>query len=398
MTRPTLSRLTAVLSGLLLALCAGAGAAEWGGPYFSDDFSGSPKKHFYEGVLDGRQFRYVNAEYEIDTMQGTSYGQSILLGALTDYRVEATGWLESAAGSSQGFGISFNYAESEGDSDPGGADFLLFLVYGRGAFTVLRYLDGETSVLLAPAKTKLFKPGDRVDLAVENHQGEAVCYLNGVEAGRVRDDRLTGGGFGLFCTAGSIARFDDFVVYAEAPAQHETQFEDFATPSPLYSGEIHGVVYSYDKERYVIDTLATDYAGLSPFPRRCRDFEFSADVDLLGGDSGGGIGFYLREYEEPAGWYNHYRFLVSGRWFGLEQSKDQHTSALADWRESAALKEGQANRLSLRAQGGRISFFINGAEVYTLDDADAHSGALGFYAAPGVKAAFDNAELTILDE
>lgn len=391
------SRFAAALVALGLALMTDRGAqAEWGGPYFSDDFSGSPGKHFYEGVLDGRQFRYVSGEYEIDTMQGTSYGQSILLAELEDYRVEATGWLESSAGASQGFGISFNYQEAAGDET--GADFMLFLIYGRGAFAVLRYLDGETSLLLAPAKTKLFSPGERVDMAVENHRGEAVCFINGVEAGRVRDDRLRGGGFGLFCTAGSIARFDDFIVYAEAHPEHETQFEDFATASPLYSGIIHGVKYSYDRERYVIDTLATDYAGLSPFPRRCRDFEFSADVELLGGDSGGGIGFYLREYEEPEGWYNHYRFLISGRWFGLEQSKDQHTSALADWRESAALKEGQANRLSVRAQGGRISCYINGEEVYSLDDADTHIGALGFYAAPGVKAAFDNAELTILDE
>jgi hypothetical protein len=330
-------------------------------------------------------------------MGGSSYGQSILLAELDTYRVEASGRLLSSDDGSAGFGISFNYNESPANAEgKAESDFLLFLVYDRGAFTVLRYLDGQTSKLYVPTKTRLFKSGESVDMAVEAVRGQLAFFINGVQVAALREDRLLSGGFGLFTTARSISRFDDFKVYAAAPEQPDSLRDDFSARQSLYVGEVNGVHYSYEDARYIIDTTGTEYAGLSPFPRQSRDVEFSVDVEQSGGVGRGGCGIYVRDQQAPSGAYNQFRLLVSGGWFAVEQSKDDLQVALSDWQESDAIKVGGINRLSVRAEGNQLTFYVNGRQVYQLRDESPGVGAYGLYAAEGIRAAFDNAQATPL--
>jgi hypothetical protein len=385
-------RLSLLLTLTLGAACSAALAA--GEPYFQDDFSASGgRKPFFEGTLEQRHFTYQDGQYEIDTRDGSTYGQSVLVERLGSFRVETTGQLvESKDPTGGGFGLTFNYRERH---DEAGSDFMLFLVYNRGAFTVLRYLDGKTTVLLTPTKTRLFQPGEAVTLMVESAAGQLTFFINGAEAARLTETTLTDGGMGMFCTAGSVARFDEFKIFSDkaaAPPPQSTGFsDDFASDKLLYSGEWGEVKYSYLSGRYVIDTSGTSYIGLSPYPDPAQDFEFSADVELLDGDPQGGFGLYLRDWPNDSGAYNQFRFLISGDWFAIEQSVDDRPLALAEWTQHAAVQPG-VNRLKVRAEGKQLTFWINGEQVYSCSDDKPHSGNFGLFASAGLRVAFDNVE------
>jgi hypothetical protein len=356
--------------------------------YFSDNFEGS-EHYFYEGTLDQRVFSYHDGEYEINTTQASAYGQSILVEDLNNYRVEVSAKLaETTDAEGGGLGLSFNYRERE----TGAADFLLLLVYNRGAFTLLRYYNGQTSTLYSPTKTELFKPGEDVLLTVDNDGGRIKCYINNAEIASVTEQQLTSGGVGVFATAHSRARFDDFKVYADKPAPAAGFSDGFDGEHRLFDGAWGEVEYSYDNGRYVVDTASTDYIGLSPYPQQAKNFELSADVELISGQPTGGYGLYLRDYANPDGGFSQYRFLISGGWFAVEQSIDDMPLALATWAEHSAVRAGAVNRLKVRALDGELSFYINGVEVYRCTDEHPHSGAFGLYACARIKAAFDNVE------
>jgi len=367
--------------------------------YFADDFSGSGDRAFYEGTLDSRVFRYAEGQYEIDTRGSESYGQSVLLEDLDTYRVEVTGqMLQTADPNRGGFGLTFNYRQREG-----GSDFLLFFVYDRGAFTVLRYLNGQSTVLLTPTKTRLFTSGEPVTMIVDAAAGHFTCYLNGGQVAELREDKLVSGGFGVFCHAGSVARFDDFRVYAARPAESGFS-DDFEHERWLYQGALGEARCGYEAGAYVIDTTGTEQIGLSAYPAdrpefpfpTALDFEFSADVELVGGEPLGGYGIYIRDYATADGGFNQFRFLVSGDWFAVEQSVDDMPLALAEWVEHSAVRKSGVNRLKVRAEGGQLTFFVNGVEVYEHTDDNPHAGAYGFFVSGGIKVAFDNVTFSLL--
>lgn len=376
---------------LALQLYAGMAHAAPSQLYFSDSFDGKGDRAFYEGILDNRKFAYVDGEYEIDTTRGTSYGQSILLESLSNYRVEVTGRMVSTVDEQRGgFGISFNYRQREGAD---GGDFLLFMAYNRGAFTVLRYLNGQTSVLYSPTKTQLVKPGQPVTLSVDAANGQLAFFLDGAEVAQIKDDRLVSGGFGMFCTAQSVARFSNFKVFADQQ-KSSAAVDDFSGAKALFEGDWGGASYRYENGRYIIDTSKTDYIGLSPFKGDARNFELTADVQLVSGSPAGGYGVYIRDFKSDDAGFNQFRFLLSGDWCAVEQSVDDRPLALAQWAQNPAIKPDRANRIKIVAKDGELSFFVNGTEVWRGEDAHPHSGAYGFYASGGVVAAFDNLSIT----
>lgn len=407
-----MNRVSNIACCLLASLLAATSARAADELYFQDDFSaGSGQKFFYEGNLDERSFGYRDGTYQIDTRRSTAYGQSVLTEDLDSYRIEATCQLGDTTDiNGGGFGLSFNYQEGAGDTGAG-SDFLLFLVYDRGAYTILRYHEGRTSVLYQPTKTKLFKAGDAVRLMVDVRKGQARCFINGGEVASIREDVLKSGGFGLFATAQSKVLFDDFRVFAPpvaggaaaapTPVQPSTSgfSDDFSGPKTLYDGTYNEVSYSYSGGRYVVDTLSTSYIGLSPFPQQALNFDFSADVELLDGDSSGSYGLYFRDYPsatpDKPGAFSQFRFLISPGWFAVEQSIEDRPLALAEWTETTLVKPG-VNRLKVVADGGSLSFFINDEWVYSFLDARPHTGEFGLFASAGVKAAFDNVAFTKL--
>ncbi len=384
----TLSHSKIMIALLLLAgLLAGNALAAPDNLYFIDDFSAESGTYFYSGKLDERNFGYEQGGYFIDTTQSDAYGQSVLLEDLDEYSVEVNAQLlDSSDRDGGGFGISFNYNER-----PGGSDFMLFLVYNRGAFAVLRYKDDKTSVLTSPELTELVKAGEPVSLGVDNIRGQLTFYINGVEVHSMKESQLTRGGFGMFATRRSKVQYDDFKVLSDRPTP-TTFRDDFSTDASFFKGTYGEVEYYYRDGRYFINTLDTQYIGLSPFPEKAMNFDLSVDAELLQGEPAGGYGIYIRDWETGDGGFNQFRFLVADGWYAIEQSIEDRPLALSQWTQHSSVRQSGVNRLRVVAQDGRLSFFINGVEVYKHTDAMPHMGDFGLYAAGGVEVAFDNLE------
>jgi len=251
-------------------------------------------------------------------------------------------------------------------------------------------MEGRTQILAAPKPTKLFKRGESVLLGVDSIEGELAFYINGAEVSRLREADLTSGGVGMFATAGAVVRFDNFMVAADVPDPGVSEYS-FDTGTPLPEGEWSGISYGYEHGAYVIDTLGTDYVGLSPFDEQAFDFEFSVDAWLLEGDPLNGYGIYIRDFSNEDGGFNQFRFLVAGGWFAVERSEGERPLALTEWAKHPAINENGINRLKVIAVGGSIQFIVNGVEVWRGADPEPREGSFGLYAAGGLKAGFDNA-------
>jgi hypothetical protein len=282
-----------------------------------------------------------------------------------------------------GFGLAFNYREGEEHND-----FMLFLVYNEGAFAVLRYLGGSTEVVTEPARTGLLKQLAMNTLAVEVADGSYTCMINGDAVASGADDTLTAGGVGLFGTARSITRFDDFQVFADPPPEPMT--DSFDGEIRLFDGRWDGVGFSYTGGQYVIDTTGSQVFGLAPFPTPAADHEFAADVQLTGGMAGGGYGLYARDRFDEQGNNTQLRFLVSGEWFCVEQTAAGVHGVLAEWQKHETIRPGGMNRLKVVLSGGDIAFFVNGVEVWRGTDPAPGAGEYGFIASEGIEVAFDN--------
>ena len=384
--RPSLSTWLFLLLAGIIMLPTGALAAS-GNLYFIDDFSAESGTYFYSGKLDEREFGYRDGAYRINTTKSDAYGQSVLLEDLEEYSVEVSArLLESSDRDGGGFGISFNYNER-----PGGSDFMLFLIYNRGAFAVLRYKDDKTSVVTSPQLTELVKEGEEVSLGVDNIRGQLKFYINGVEVHSLTETQLTRGGFGMFATRRSRVQYDDFKVFADRPAPRVFR-DDFSSEDSFFKGTYGEVDYYYRDGRYFINTLDTQYIGLSPFPEKAINFDMSVDVELLEGTPQGGYGIYLRDWETGNGGFNQFRFLVAEGWYAIEQSIEDRPLALSQWTQHSIVRQSGVNRLRVVAEDGQMTFFINGVEVYKHRDEMPHMGDFGLYAAGGVEVAFDNLE------
>lgn len=350
-----------------------------------EDFGPDSEKYFFEGELDQRFFSYVDGEYEIDTTLSPAYGQSVVVENLETYRVETRGQLVSSTNADAGFGLSFNYRQRTTDNE-----FLLFLVYDRGAYTVLKYSGGRTTVLVTPQTTALFDPGSEVLLTVDSAAGQLACYINGAEVARFTEPDLSSGGVGMFATSGAVVRFDDFMVAASAPDPAVREYS-FDNDRPLFEGDWSQVGYSYENGSYYIDTLDTEFVGLSPFETEEFDFEFAIDAELVEGDPINGFGIYIRDFSNPGGGFSQFRFLISGGWFAVERSAGERPLALSQWERHDVINENGTNRLKVVAHGATLRFIINGVEVWRGSDPQPQSGAIGLYSAAGIRVRFDNA-------
>jgi hypothetical protein len=212
---------------------------------------------------------------------------------------------------------------------------------------------------------------------------------------QIKEERLASGGFGMFCTAQSVAHFSDFKVFADQQ-KPSAAVDDFSGSKTLFEGDWGGASYRYENGRYIIDTSKTEYIGLSPLKGEALNFELSADVQLISGHPEGGCGVYIRDYKSADQGFNQFRFLLSGDWCAVEQSVEDRPLALAQWAQNAAIKPASANRIKIVAKNGELSFSVNGTEVWRGEDAHPHSGAYGFYASGGIVVAFDNLSLTTL--
>lgn len=140
------------------------------------------------------------------------------------------------------------------------------------------------------------------------------------------------------------------------------------------------------------------YYLTAPDISRANDLEVSADV-LIQGNSRAGVAVRYG-VGTPNDTRNYYACWIDGNdQYGCFVSVNDRWTTLREPIRNPAIKPGAVNRVSLKAQGNRIIFSVNGVEMQTFTDTRVTSGQAALYLenfSTEAGAEFDNVIVTLL--
>ncbi|MGH2535927.1 MAG: family 16 glycoside hydrolase [Candidatus Promineifilaceae bacterium] len=125
------------------------------------------------------------------------------------------------------------------------------------------------------------------------------------------------------------------------------------------------------------------------------DFTLEVDASLLNGALENSFGVLFRQQGPVA----FYRFEITGDGRFIVERHDPDggwTRFLDDWQGSAAILTGvgAVNRLQVAAEGGQLTFYVNGTQLHRLTDATYAAGTIaldaGTFGQPPLRVSFDN--------
>jgi hypothetical protein len=140
------------------------------------------------------------------------------------------------------------------------------------------------------------------------------------------------------------------------------------------------------------------YYLTAPDVTAANDMEVSADV-LIQGNSRAGVAVRYG-VGNPNNTRNYYTcWIDGGNQYGCFVSVNDRWTTLREPISSPAVKPGKVNRVSLRAEGDRIIFSVNGVEVQTFTDTSITRGQAALYLenfSTEAGAEFDNVMVTLV--
>ncbi len=148
--------------------------------------------------------------------------------------------------------------------------------------------------------------------------------------------------------------------------------------------------YRYSDGAYELDNLAAQTMAISYQQDSFVDSELSCDVRFLGGETAVGFGLAGR-FRVEDGAVSYYALFVSssGEVLLLKVLRGEEI-VLSDWQPCPALRQGEANRLSLELVGNTLRASVNGELAAEAEDSDISGGGYALLAGPGVAASYDD--------
>jgi len=151
--------------------------------------------------------------------------------------------------------------------------------------------------------------------------------------------------------------------------------------------------------RYEITVRAPVNLYLSTSDQIFADGVYEVTATQIDGPLDNGYGLVLRADTEQSSFI---LFEVSGDGFVWVGRCDGQCDS-AGWRESSLVNQGVGapNQLQVVAEGRRLTFFLNGEALHTMEDAEPARGEVGVmvetFGQPGVRVAFEELSVTPLD-
>lgn len=138
------------------------------------------------------------------------------------------------------------------------------------------------------------------------------------------------------------------------------------------------------------DLIVWDNAG-----GNFRDFVLEVEARQMSGALESSYGVLLRYIDDG----NFYRFDLTGDgYYAVSKLEYGEWVTLVDWQESAHVKvRGEVNRIRVVCQGPRMTLYVNGGELASVEDSSFERGDVGLFAStftdPNVEVEFDNLEI-----
>lgn len=166
--------------------------------------------------------------------------------------------------------------------------------------------------------------------------------------------------------------------------------------------EVRGVV---ENGVYDFTIFADELTSWTTAGENFKDGLYEVEATQVDGPDNNAFGMLFRLDDEQD---NFYAFQISGDgfiWIGRYRNGLAEEPIVNDWWfESTAIKPGagQTNKLSVRAEGQNLIFYVNDIEVGRVSDDAFASGDIGLMARslgqPNVHVQFDNFQVTPLEK
>lgn len=300
---------------------------------------------------------------------------------------------------------SFAYGVTVRENSKG--DLYAFEIDTDGYYSVSVKVESEWTTLVDWTKLKAIKSDGTNRLSIQAFGSTFMFFVNDEFATTVEDNSLSNGEVGLaldLYNEGDKASvdFDNLQILNLSDTQQEAMlnqagsenngaedsgtvlFEDtFDSDKGWATGEFDDD-YSFntatvENGQYTISVKDKDQAFVEKLlPSREFD-DFVLTVEATPGDTGQNYsyGVSFRENEDDI----FYAFEIGNDGQYAVLLFDQEWKRLKDWSTSKAIKVGQTNKLTIEAEGGHLTFYINDEKLTTLENDTSLSGKVGLVVA-----------------
>jgi len=370
---------------------------------FSDEDSGLP-----ETEEDEFEIGYVDGEYQIHILQETLGKWTWYLDQeFDDFAVQVQA--RRVEGSDEGdYGLIIRVG-------PGGEEFYNFAISAGGYYNIYkRESDGWTELVGFTQDRAIVGDGDWDLLRVEADGPTMSFLVNGEPLATVEDDDLTSGMIGLYAATYEdpemLVAFDNLMVWTgQVPSEGwslvlEDDFSDDESGWPA-ALEDTSCEAGYEDGEYHLTATSDDPCPVT-FPEVYTDFAFEVDARQVDGteDQGYAILFRADDTDDPTRMEHTYGLAVvsaTGEYalLGCEGLDEDCTQLASDESPSVNLDE-ETNRLRVEAVGEKITVYMNGDLLTSVEDSEIAEGRIGFLVAGATRgspshAAFDNLKLYV---
>ncbi len=244
-------------------------------------------------------------------------------------------------------------------------------------------LQGGTETLLTKAPVAVCS--GNCDLQIELDHGDIRVYANDIQRMTLHNTIYPTGQIGLRIDAPASASFelDRIVVYnipndATAKAMFREDFGGDIDLTP-FEGQYIGVTMKQAAGVLSINATAKSsafyYQRLSNSAELPDAFLLSMSTRILSGAQTSAIGLIFRHQDSD----NYYVYLVDGAGkFTVFALVNNEWSTILDWQAAAGFRAGEANVLTVKAQGSDYTILLNSRQIAQFTDATFTGGRYGF--------------------
>ncbi|HEY9037485.1 MAG TPA: hypothetical protein VIN05_00885 [Roseovarius sp.] len=246
---------------------------------------------------------------------------------------------------------------------------------------LVKVVDGTATVLWQD--NAIYDTNRRYELRIDAVDDVLAGYLDNHPLFRVVDDSIRAGQVGLYCWANIGARFDTLRVEAleTDPLLFQPPLEDAGELEVLDTGTF-SAPSAWDAVAGVVSQTSNIWGGtwggieapgtMALLAPGFADLDLSVTITSADDDA---VGVVFR-HVDPDTWY---RFSMS-RQHGYRRLVASVGGAVTVlWQDATPYVMGQANAVTIRAEGRRLRGWMNGAPLFDLTDAAIAGGRVGFY-------------------
>lgn len=378
-----------------------------GEPVFSDDFS-DDDSGLPEAAEDEYELGYVDGEYQIHILgESLSKWTWYLDQEYDDFAVQAQA--RRVEGSDEGdYGLIIRVGT-------GGEEFYNFAISAGGYYNIYKFEGDGWTELVGFTRDRAIVGDGEWDLLRVEADGPTMSFLvNGEPLATVEDEDFTSGTIGFYAATYEdpemLVAFDNLTVWTGAgPSEGwslalEDDFSDDESgwPAPLEDTYCEG---DYEDGEYHLTSTSNDPCPVT-LPGVYTDFAFEVDARQVEGteDSVYALLFRAEDTDDPLSMEYTYGLAVvsaTGEYALLGCQGLEDCTGLQEPTESASMKLGdETNRLRVEAVGEKITVYVNGDLLASVEDSEIAEGRIGFLVSGGTRGsashvAFDNLKVYV---